>query len=571
MKSIICTDRTCPSPFNYNFNFNFMPPVASAARVVAKAPRKSIFAATSINGNGNGNGNSINGNGRRRILTTTTSSPPTPTTSNGTATLELGMPSSGAASSALEQLDFERGVCVPFRKYSPEMVRSKVLESRGAILSLMARGIEIVWNLGFYWSTLIFDFLVGRDEEVVPYRARQLRNLLCDLGPSFIKAGQVLANRPDIIREDYMNELCILQDDVPPFPNQVAFNIIEEELGQPLEAVFSKISSETIAAASLGQVYRATLRASGEDVAIKVQRPEIEPIIYRDLFLFRNLASLLNGISLQKLGCNAELIVDEFGEKLLEELDYTLEARNIEDFLENFKNDPTVKIPGVYKQLCGSRVLVMEWIDGIRCTDPQAIKDAGIDVNGFLTIGVSAALRQLLEFGFFHGDPHPGNIFAMRDGRIAYVDFGNVAVLSQQNKQILIDAVVHAVNEDYVEMANDFTRLGFLASGTDVSPIIPALEAIWQNSVGKGLSDFNFRSVTGKFNQLVYQYPIRIPERFSLVIRSLLTQEGICFTMKPDFKFLEVAYPYVAKRLLTDPNPALRERLIQANVKRLAG
>lgn len=565
MTSIICTDRTCPSPFNYNFNFNFMPPVASAARVVAKAPRKSIFAATSVNGNGNGN--SINGNGRRRILTTTTSSPPTPTTSNGTATIELGMPSSGAASSALEQLDFERGVCVPFRKYSPEMVRSKVLESRGAILSLMARGIEIVWNLGFYWSTLIFDFLVGRDEEVVPYRARQLRNLLCDLGPSFIKAGQVLANRPDIIREDYMNELCILQDDVPPFPNQVAFNIIEEELGQPLEAVFSKISSETIAAASLGQVYRATLRASGEDVAIKVQRPEIEPIIYRDLFLFRNLASLLNGISLQKLGCNAELIVDEFGEKLLEELDYTLEARNIEDFLENFKNDPTVKIPGVYKQLCGSRVLVMEWIDGIRCTDPQAIKDAGIDVNGFLTIGVSAALRQLLEFGFFHGDPHPGNIFAMRDGRIAYVDFGNVAVLSQQNKQILIDAVVHAVNEDYVEMANDFTRLGFLASGTDVSPIIPALEAIWQNSVGKGLSDFNFRSVTGKFNQLVYQYPIRIPERFSLVIRSLLTQEGICFTMKPDFKFLEVAYPYVAKRLLTDPNPALRERLIQVLFK----
>ncbi|THG18787.1 hypothetical protein TEA_016170 [Camellia sinensis var. sinensis] len=793
MKSIICTDRTCPSPFNYNFNFNFMPPVASAARVVAKAPRKSIFAAASVNGNGN----SINGNGRRRILTTTTSSPPTPTTSNGTATIELEMPSSGAANSALEQLDFERGVCVPFRKYSPEMVRSKVLESRGAILSLMARGIEIVWNLGFYWSTLIFDFWVGRDEEVVPYRARQLRNLLCDLGPSFIKAGQVLANRPDIIREDYMNELCILQDDVPPFPNQVAFNIIEEELGQPLEAVFSKISSETIAAASLGQVYRATLRASGEDVAIKalvdsglggydfvsasvtlhcllamvkaqspslgiqvqrpeiepiiyrdlflfrnlasllngislqklgcnaelivdefgeklleeldytlearniedflenfkndptvkipgvykqlcgsrvlvmewidgirctdpqaikdagidvngfltigvsaalrqllefgffhgdphpgnifamrdgriayvdfgnvavlsqalvdsglggydfvsasvtlhcllamvkaqspslgiqVQRPEIEPIIYRDLFLFRNLASLLNGISLQKLGCNAELIVDEFGEKLLEELDYTLEARNIEDFLENFKNDPTVKIPGVYKQLCGSRVLVMEWIDGIRCTDPQAIKDAGIDVNGFLTIGVSAALRQLLEFGFFHGDPHPGNIFAMRDGRIAYVDFGNVAVLSQQNKQILIDAVVHAVNEDYVEMANDFTRLGFLASGTDVSPIIPALEAIWQNSVGKGLSDFNFRSVTGKFNQLVYQYPIRIPERFSLVIRSLLTQEGICFTMKPDFKFLEVAYPYVAKRLLTDPNPALRERLIQ--------
>ncbi|VFQ84613.1 unnamed protein product [Cuscuta campestris] len=209
----------------------------------------------------------------------------------------------------------------------------------------------------------------------------------------------------------------------------------------------------------------------------------------------------------------------------------------------------------------------MEWIDGIRCTDPEAIKGSGIDIDGFLTVGVSAALRQLLEFGLFHGDPHPGNIFAMRDGRIAYVDFGNVAVLSQQNKQILIDAVVHAVNEDYAEMAKDFTRLGFLASDTDVSPIIPALEAIWRNSLEKGLADFNFRSVTGKFNQLVYNYPIRIPERFSLVIRSLLTQEGICLTLKPDFKFLEVAYPYIAKRLLTDPNPALRERLMQVLFK----
>ncbi|KMT17724.1 hypothetical protein BVRB_2g034760 [Beta vulgaris subsp. vulgaris] len=475
--------------------------------------------------------------------------------------------SDNGRNSALEQLDIERGVCVPFRKYTPEGVRSKVLESRGAILSLIERGVEIVWNLGLYWATLSYDCLVGQDEEVVPYRARQLRNLLCDLGPSFIKAGQVLASRPDIIREDYMNELCILQDDVPPFPDQVAFKIIEEDLGQPLEAIFSKISSRTIAAASLGQVYRATLRATGEDVAIKVQRPNIEPIIYRDLFLFRTLASFLNGISIQKLGCNAELIVDEFGEKLLEELDYNLEARNIEDFLENFKDDPTVKIPNVYKQYCGSRVLVMEWIDGIRCTDPQAIRESGIDMGGFLTVGVSAALRQLLEFGLFHGDPHPGNIFVMRDGRIAYVDFGNVAVLSQQNKQILIDAVVHAVNEDYAEMANDFTRLGFLAKGTDVSPIVPALEAIWQNSLGKGLSEFNFRSVTGKFNQLVYNYPIRIPERFSLVIRSLLTQEGICLSLKPDFKFLEVAYPYVAKRLLTDPNPALRERLIQVLFK----
>ncbi|KAJ7563674.1 hypothetical protein O6H91_03G120400 [Diphasiastrum complanatum] len=459
---------------------------------------------------------------------------------------------SDSAREALEELDYERGVCNLFRKYTPEGVRERVLQSPSAFISVIGRCVEIIWKLGFYWTSLSYDCLVGRGDEMVPLRAEQLRNLLCDLGPSFIKAGQVLANRPDIIREDYMNELCILQDDVPSFPNQEAFAIIEDEIGIPLEQVFTKISAETVAAASLGQVYRATLRVSGDEVAIKVQRPGIEPIIFRDLFLFRTLASFLNGISMKKLGCNAELIVDEFGEKLLEELDYTLEARNLEDFFENFKDDLTVKIPRVYRSLSGSRVLVMEWIDGIRCTDPQGIKDAGIDVPAFITVGVSAALRQLLEFGLFHGDPHPGNIFAMRDGRIAYVDFGNVAELSQQNKQILIDAVVHAVNEDYVEMANDFTRLGFLAPGTDITPIVPALEAIWQNSTGKGVADFNFRTVTGKFNQLVYQYPIRIPERFSLVIRSLLTQ---------------VAYPYVAKRLLTDPDPALRERLLQVLFK----
>ncbi|CAI5495187.1 unnamed protein product [Closterium sp. Naga37s-1] len=474
---------------------------------------------------------------------------------------------SGGEMRAMEQLELERGVCNPFKKYTPEMVRARAFSSPSAFLGILLRGTEIVWELTMFFLSLSYDKLVGLDERNVPTRAAQLRRLLCRLGPSFIKSGQVLANRPDIIREDYMNELCILQDDVPAFPTQEAFAIIEANMGVPLEETFSAISPEPVAAASLGQVYRARLRASGAEVAVKVLRPGIEPVIYRDLFLFRTLASFLNGISIQKLGCNAELIVDEFGEKLLEELDYRQEARNIQSFYENFLGDPTVKIPLCYAEMSGERVLVMEWIDGIRCTDPQAIRAAGIDTEVFLTVGVSAALRQLLEFGLFHGDPHPGNIFAMRDGRIAYVDFGNVAELSQYNKEILIDAIVHAVNEDYVEMAGDFTRLGFLAPGTDVTPIVPALEAIWQNSTGQSLADFNFRTVTRKFNQLVYNFPIRIPERFSLVIRSLLTQEGICLSLEPNFKFLEVAYPYVAKRLLTDPDPALRSRLIQVLFK----
>lgn len=466
---------------------------------------------------------------------------------------------------SLELLESEKQMCNLISKYSPEYVRSRALETPQDAFAVLARITKITWGLGSYFACLAYDRFTGTEDspEVVKRRAQQLRETLTDLGPSFIKAGQVLANRPDIVREDYMNELCILQDDVPPFSDEEAFAIIQEQLGRPLEAVFSSISEQPVAAASLGQVYKAVLRDTGEEVAVKVQRPGIEPVILRDLFVFRALGSLFNTLSRQRLGCNAELVVDEFGEKLLEELDYMQEARNIEEFGRNFANDPTVKIPWVRRDLCGSRVVVMEWIEGIRCTDIAGIRSSGTDIDEFIRVGVVSGLRQLLEFGLFHGDPHPGNIFCLRDGRIAYVDFGNVAQLSNSNKQVLIDAVVHAVNEDYEEMAGDFIKLGFLTAGTDISPITPALEKIWRDSKGQSLADFNFRTVTSKFNELVYQYPIRIPERYSLVIRSLLTQEGICMTLKPEFHFLEVAYPYVARRLLTDEDPALRERLIQ--------
>jgi predicted unusual protein kinase regulating ubiquinone biosynthesis (AarF/ABC1/UbiB family) len=482
----------------------------------------------------------------------------------------LAHPSPATCPCLCPQLTLEKGYCNPFKPNLPELIASTALSSPVEVGRTMARGLEVVTRLGIYAGGLALDRLRGLGDSNVPLRAAQVRDLLCVLGPTYIKAGQVLASRPDIVRADYMEELATLQDDVPSFSDAQAFDIIEKELGgRTLDEVFEVITPRPIAAASLGQVYKARLRPAfgGADVAVKVQRPGIEPVVFRDLWLLRQLSFLVNAVAIQRLGCNATLVIDEFGEKLLEELDYRLEARNMTEFGVNFKDSPSVKIPAPYPALSSQRVLTMEWIDGVRCTNPAGIAAAGIDVNTFIATGVESGLRQLLEFGLFHGDPHPGNIFALQDGRIAYVDFGNVAQLSQRNKEVLIDAVVHAVNEDYDAMAGDFIQLGFLVPGTDVRPIVPALESIWSDAATRSLSNFNFRTVTNAFNKLVYQYPIRIPERFSLVIRSLLTQEGICMTLSPDFRFLQIAYPYVAKRLLTDSDTSLRDRLIQVLFK----
>jgi len=422
------------------------------------------------------------------------SSPPSPTAASAYAAESSRGPS-------LEALESARGACNLVSRYTPAYVRSRALRTPQDALAVAARVAQILLELGTYGASLALDAALpsalggGDSPERVRLRARQLREALTRLGPSFIKAGQVLASRPDIVREDYMNELCVLQDDVPPYDDAVAFATVERELGRPVSSVFSSISERPVAAASLAQVYKAVLRETGEAVAVKVQRPGIEPVILRDLIIFRALAALVSPLSRARLGCDAELLVDEFGEKLLEELDYRQEARNIEEFGRNFAGDGTVKIPWVRRDLSAGQVVTMEWIEGIRCTDPAAIAACpGLSVDAFIRTGVVSGLRQLLEFGLFHGDPHPGNIFAMPDGRIAYVDFGNVAQLGSRSKATLVDAVVHAVNEDYTGMAGDFVALGFLSPGTDIRPIVPALEKIWRDSRGQSLAEFNFRS-----------------------------------------------------------------------------
>lgn len=428
------------------------------------------------------------------------------------------------------------------------------------------RTIAIVWNFAWFILGLKLDEWRGVVERNKLKRAVQLRKLLVRLGPTFIKVGQALSTRPDLIRKDFLDELIKLQDQLPPFDNALALRLIQSELGHSIKEMFSELSPAPVAAASLGQVYRGRL-LTGEEVAVKVQRPNLRPILSLDLYLMRWAAGWLAPWLPLNLGHDLTLIVDEFGTKLFEEIDYLNEGRNAERFATNFRNSTTVKVPAIYWRYTSTRVLTLEWLDGFKLTDTESIIAAGLDPQSVIEIGVTTGLQQLLEHGFFHADPHPGNLFAMPDGRMGYIDFGMMDQLDETTKETLVDAIVHLINKDYTDLAHDYVKLGFLTPDTDIRPIVPALEALLGDAINRNVGDFNFKTITDEFSKLMYDFPFRVPAKFALIIRSLVTQEGIALSLNPNFKILEVAYPYVARRLLTGESPQLRRRLLNVLFK----
>lgn len=449
------------------------------------------------------------------------------------------------------------------KQYNPEAIASYY---RYRPWLALARLLRILFSFAVFIFSLKWDEWRNQVEQNRGKRATQLRKLLTNLGPTFIKVGQALSTRPDLIRKDFLEELVKLQDQLPPFDHDIALNIIETDLNRSIDEIFTKLSPQPVAAASLGQVYRGTL-VTGEEVAIKVQRPNLRPIITKDLYLMRWAATWLSPWLPLNLGHDLTLIVDEFGTKLFEEIDYMNEGRNAEKFAHNFRNNPQVKVPVIYWSYSSHRVLTLEWINGYKLTDTERIRQAGLNPEGIIQIGVTSGLQQLLEYGFFHADPHPGNLFAVDDGRMAYIDFGMMDQLEEATKETLVDALVHLVNKDYADLAEDFVSLGFLAPGTNISPIVPALEAVLGNAIGKNVGDFNFKTITDEFSELMYDYPFRVPAKFALIIRSLVTQEGIALSLNRNFKIVEVGYPYIARRLLTGESPGLRRRLLNVLFK----
>ncbi len=457
----------------------------------------------------------------------------------------------------------DRQLSEPLRRYDAEAIARYY---RFRPWEVIWRAITIIWFFSRFTLSLKWDEWRNKTEQNQLKRAAQLREMLTRLGPTFIKVGQALSTRPDLVRKDFLNELVKLQDQLPPSDNAIALSIVEADLGRPIKELFSQISPNPVAAASLGQVYRAFLH-TGEEVAVKVQRPNLLPVITRDLYLMRWAAGWLAPWLPLNLGHDLTLIVDEFGIKLFEEIDYVNEGRNAEKFASNFHDDPTVKVPIIYWRYSSIRVLTLEWINGFKLTDTASIRAAGLDTDKLIQIGVISGLRQLLEHGFFHADPHPGNLFALPDGRMAYIDFGMMDQLEQYTKETIASSVVYLINKDYDELAKNFVKLGFLTPDIDIRPIIPALETVLGEAIGESVGNFNFKTITDKFSELMYDYPFRVPAKFALIIRSLVTQEGLALSLNSNFKIVEVSYPYVARRLLMGESPEMRRHLIEVLFK----
>ncbi|CAA0825791.1 Uncharacterized aarF domain-containing protein kinase - chloroplastic [Striga hermonthica] len=443
--------------------------------------------------------------------------------------------------------------------YSPELLATKY-GSRP--IKVARRAVEIFSGLGSFAISLWLDQVNDQLDRNQRRRAVQLRETFIRLGPTFVKIGQSLSTRPDLCPPQYLEELSQLQDALPTFPDAEAFSCIERELGCPLDSIYSSISASPIAAASLGQVYKAVLKRSGQVVAVKVQRPGIEEAIGMDFYLIRGLGFLINKY-VDFVSSDVVALIDEFARRVYQELNYVQEGQNARRFKKLYADKEDVLVPDIFWDYTSGKVLTMDWVEGVKLNEQDAVERQGLSLLDLVNTGIQCSLRQLLEYGYFHADPHPGNLLATPDGKLAFLDFGMMSETPEQARSAIIGHVVHMVNRDYEAMARDYYALDFLSPDVDVSPIVPALRDFFDDALNSTVSELNFKTIVDGLSAVLYQYPFNVPAYYALILRSLTVLEGLALYADPNFKVLAASYPYFAKRLLTDPNPYLRDALIE--------
>ncbi len=391
-----------------------------------------------------------------------------------------------------------------------------------------------------------------RKSEAVKPEVR-LRRTFEKLGPTFIKLGQLLSVRPDLVPKEYSKELEKLQDKIPSFSFSEAKSIIEKELGKKLEDAFAEFEKTPVASASISQVHRATLK-TGRVVAVKIQRPNARQIMETDIEIMLYFANLLQNNVEEAKRFRPVKIVQEFKEWTEKELDFRLEARNAKRFLQNFRNSKTVYIPKVYDELTTEKVLTLEFIDGIELHDIAGIKKRKLDFNKIIKNGFDAIMAQVFVYGIFHADPHPGNIIIQKNNSIAFVDFGIVGYFDEKLKNKCIDIFYGIVEQDTDLIMDTLVSMGMEAD-TDYEQLKSDISFIIQPLQNSSISDIKISRTIEEILDIGLRHKIKIPASFVLFGKTIITLEGVALEYDPKFKLIETAKPFIEKLIAKRASP----------------
>jgi len=386
----------------------------------------------------------------------------------------------------------------------------------------------------------------SKRQELYATEARRFRNTAIELGGLLIKLGQFFSTRVDILPQTAVEELSGLQDEVQPVSFKDIRQVAEDDFNHPLSEIYAEVEEMPLASASLGQVHRAVL-TSGETVAIKILRPGIERLVHIDLKAIRKIIDLLKILTDWEQKIDLDAIYDEFSDTLLAELDYIQEGHNAETIANNSSDDPDILMPTIYWDYTTHHVLTMEFMEGIKISNYHELSQAGVNREAIARKLLQTYIKQVLVDGFFHADPHPGNLFVTKDGKLIMIDFGMVGTITPSMRDILVDLVFALVKRDNLQVVGYLKRIGFLRYDADNELVARAVGMLLEEALGAG-TDFysaDFSGLLSDLEQLLYEQPFQIPAQFTFLGRALGTLYGLCIGLDPNINFLDEAKPYL--------------------------
>ncbi len=425
--------------------------------------------------------------------------------------------------------------------------KPRFIEIWAFVLTLMA---------SLWWDGKAWTYPGGMTEAKKQARRRRqaiwIRETFLELGPTFIKLGQLFSTRADIIPVEYVEELTKLQDKVPAFNYEIVRRIIEQDLSKPVNELFASFDPVPLAAASLGQVHKAELH-TGETVVVKVQRPGLRRLFNIDLDIAKGIARYFQSHPRWGKGRDWMGIYDECCKILYEEIDYLNEGRNADTFRRNFRPYNWVKVPRVYWRYASARVLTLEYVPGIKISHYEALEAAGLDRKHLAKLGATAYLQQLLNDGFFHADPHPGNIAVSAEGALIFYDFGMMGRVRNDVREKLMQLFFGIAQKDGDRVVATLVELGALSAMDDMGPVRRSVQFMLDNFMDQPFENQSVAAITDDLYEIAHDHPFRFPATFTFVMRAFSTLEGVGKGLDPEFNFMEVAKPF-AMEIMTDGN-----------------